>query len=168
MGATSLENVTCGGAAASAAITNSDSTTIKANTLTRSARHPSNVGFVMTGSFRLFISALIISSPDQTTYINRAWPKPAPVFSRGAAAECSPGRKPGVGVVFEPSPGGAQDCEDSYAPGLRSCRKKTPGSRPGLHSAAAPRLARTHCPVSPSIDTRHRSLSAARYRAAPP
>src|SRR5882724_5895070 len=128
MGATSLENVTCGGAAASAAITNSDSTTIKANTLTRSARHPSNVGFVMTGSFRLFISALIINSPDQTTYINRAWPKPAPVFSRGAAAECSPGRKPGVGVVFEPSPGGAQDCEDSFAPpGLRSWSKENPG-----------------------------------------
>src|SRR5437870_12215976 len=87
MGATSLENVTCGGAAASAAITNSDSTTIKANTLTRSARHPSNVGFVMTGSFRLFISVLIINSPDQTTYINRASPKPAPVFGRSAASQ---------------------------------------------------------------------------------
>ena len=68
--------------------------------------------------------------------------KPASVFSRGAATECSPGRQPGVGVVLEISPGGAKDSEDSFAPpGPRSYRKKTPGSRPGLHSVAAPRLA---------------------------
>src|SRR6266446_4166939 len=30
--------------------------------------------------------------------------EPAPAFSRGAATECSPGRKPGVGVVLETEP----------------------------------------------------------------
>jgi len=29
-------------------------------------------------------------------------------FSRGGAAECSPGRKPGVGVILECSPGGGE------------------------------------------------------------
>src|SRR2546426_4931096 len=106
MGATSLENVTCGGAAASAAITNSDSTTIKANTLTRSARHPSNVGFVMTGSFRLFISALIINSPDETTYINRAWPKPAPVSAAERRQSVAPGASPGEVLFLNPAPEG--------------------------------------------------------------
>ena len=68
--------------------------------------------------------------------------KPAPLFSRGAATECSPGRKPGVGVVSERSPyKGRKIPKDSFAPpGLRSCRKKTPGLRPRLHSVAAPRL----------------------------
>ena len=37
--------------------------------------------------------------------------KPAYVFSRGAATECSPGRKPGAGVLLERSPVGAQDSE---------------------------------------------------------
>ena len=64
--------------------------------------------------------------------------KPTPVLSRGAATECSPGRKPGVGSFWQTSPGGAKD---SFAPpGLRSFRNKTPGLRPGLHSVAAPRL----------------------------
>ena len=68
--------------------------------------------------------------------------KPASAFSRGAATECSPGRKPGVGVVLECSPRGAKDSEDFLAPtALRWYRKKSPGSRPGLHSVAAPRLA---------------------------
>src|SRR2546425_13239406 len=81
-------------------------------------------------------------------YYGRYFPgtreKSAAVFSRGAATECSPGRKPVVGVGLERSPGRAKDCEDSFAPpGLRSFRKKTPGSRPGLHSVAAPRLAQS-------------------------
>src|SRR6266478_8951875 len=68
--------------------------------------------------------------------------KPASAFSRGAPTECSPGRKPGVGVVLECSPRGVKDSEDFFAPtALRWYRKKTPGSRPGLHSVAAPRLA---------------------------
>src|SRR6267378_5891604 len=65
---------------------------------------------------------------------------PASVFSRGAATECSPGRKPGGSCRLQRGPGGKKDSEDSFAPGLRLCRKKTPGSRPGLHSVAAPRL----------------------------
>ena len=64
---------------------------------------------------------------------------PASVFSRGAATECSPGRKPGGSCRLQRSPG-AKDSEDSFAPGLRLCRKKTLDSRPGLHSVAAPRL----------------------------
>src|SRR6267142_1967752 len=75
MGAISLENVTCGGAAPSAAIANSDSTTAKTRTLTRSRRHSSNVGSVMTDSFRQFTSAPIIDSPDQTNIYNAAYPK---------------------------------------------------------------------------------------------
>src|SRR6266566_992833 len=75
--------------------------------------------------------------------------EPAPAFSRGAATECSPGRKPGVGVVLETEPRkGREILNDSFAPtGLRSCRKKTPGSRPGLHSVAAPRLHIMKTPV---------------------
>src|SRR2546422_2669988 len=68
--------------------------------------------------------------------------EPAPAFSRGAATECSPGRKPGVGVVFgNRAPKGRKIPNGSFAPpGLKSCPKKTPGSRPGLHADAAPRL----------------------------
>ena len=67
--------------------------------------------------------------------------KPAPLFSRGAATECSPGRKPGAGVVSERSPGGAKDSERLFRPsGAEIVSKETPGSRPGLHSVAAPRL----------------------------
>ena len=68
--------------------------------------------------------------------------KPASVFSRGAATECSPGRQPGVGVVLEISPGGAEESEDSFAPpGLGLAATQSTGLRPWLHSYAAPRLA---------------------------
>src|SRR5213593_3350938 len=58
--------------------------------------------------------------------------KPAPVFSRGAATECSPGRKPGVGVVPERSPGGAKDSERLFRPsGAEILSKENPGLAPG-------------------------------------
>jgi len=57
--------------------------------------------------------------------------KPAPVFSRGAATECSPGRKPGVGVVPERSPGGAKDSERIFRPGAEILSKENPGLAPG-------------------------------------
>ena len=58
--------------------------------------------------------------------------------SRGAATECSPGRKPGVFFRDDLSPGGAKD---SFAPpGLCSKTTPPPGLRPGPHSVAAPRL----------------------------
>ena len=68
----------------------------------------------------------------------RAVQKCAAMDSRGAATECSPGRKPGVFFRDDLSPAGAKD---SFA--LRGwCTKTTPtpGLRPGLHSVAAPRL----------------------------
>src|SRR2546426_606196 len=58
--------------------------------------------------------------------------KPAPLFSRGAATECSPGRKPGVGVVSERSPGGAKDSERLFRPsGAEIVSKENPGLAPG-------------------------------------
>src|SRR2546428_426263 len=58
--------------------------------------------------------------------------KPAPVFSRGAATECSPGRKPGLGVVPERSPGGAKDSERLFRPsGAEIVSKENPGLAPG-------------------------------------
>jgi len=61
--------------------------------------------------------------------------------SRGAATECSPGREPGVIVRHDLSPVGAKESSESFAPpGLHSKMTPTPGLRPGLHSAAAPRL----------------------------
>src|SRR3989454_10023553 len=61
--------------------------------------------------------------------------------SRGAAAECSPGREPGVFFRHNLSPGGAKESSESFAPpGLRCKRQLPPGLRPGLHSVAAPRL----------------------------
>src|SRR5207249_11744922 len=76
--------------------------------------------------------------------------KPAPLFSRGAATECSPGRKPGVGVVSERSPGGAKDSERLFRPsGAEIVSKENPGLTPGAtfcrrsaasHSRPAPIL----------------------------
>src|SRR2546426_8927782 len=58
--------------------------------------------------------------------------KPAPLFSRGAATECSPGRKPGVGVVSERSPEGAKDSERLFRPsGTEIVSKENPGLAPG-------------------------------------
>jgi hypothetical protein len=76
-------------------------------------------------------------------------------MSREAAAECSPGRKPGVfgHNAKEPAARAADDlnqevqlilgiittsCRPSGAPTILPIR--TPGLRPGLHSAAASRL----------------------------
>src|SRR6267142_7214049 len=57
--------------------------------------------------------------------------KPAPVFSRGAATEYSPGRKPGVGVVPERSPG-AKDSERLFRPsGAEIVLTENPGLAPG-------------------------------------
>src|SRR5437899_2507587 len=68
--------------------------------------------------------------------------KAASLLSRRAAAECSPGRQPGVCVVLRMSPGGATDPRDiRRASGARDtfgC--KSTGLRPWLHSSAATRL----------------------------
>src|SRR6267378_3321988 len=64
---------------------------------------------------------------------------PASVFSRGAATECSPGRKPVGSCRLQRSPG-AKDCEDSFA-GAEIVSKENPGLTPGAtlcrRSAAA-------------------------------
>ena len=53
-------------------------------------------------------------------------------FSRGAATECSPGHKPGVGVVLERSPGGAKDSQRLFRPsGAGIVSKENPGLTPG-------------------------------------
>ena len=61
--------------------------------------------------------------------------------SRGAALECSPGRKPGVSVSTGGQPRrGERFRADSFAPsGAGFATGRTPGSRPGLRSYAAPR-----------------------------
>ena len=60
------------------------------------------------------------------------------MFSRGAATECSPGRKPGVGVVLAHQPRRGERVFRLY--GAEIVSKENPGLRPGLHSVAAPRL----------------------------
>ncbi len=53
-------------------------------------------------------------------------------FSRGAATECSPGHKPGVGVVLERGPGGAKDSQRLFRPsGAGIVSKENPGLTPG-------------------------------------
>ena len=53
-------------------------------------------------------------------------------FSRGAATECRPGHKPGVGVVLERSPGGAKDSQRLFRPsGAGIVSKENPGLTPG-------------------------------------
>src|SRR5207244_12540126 len=68
-------------------------------------------------------------------------PKYAPMNSRGAATECSPGREPGVFFRHDLSPG-AKESFGIFRPSGAPCQKttSTPGSRPGPHSVAAPRL----------------------------
>src|SRR5258705_9926102 len=52
--------------------------------------------------------------------------------SRGAETECSPGHKPGVGVVLERSPGGAKDSQRLFRPsGAGIVSKENPGLTPG-------------------------------------
>ena len=55
------------------------------------------------------------------------------LFSRGAATECSPGRKPGVGVVLDFKPRRGERIFEIFCPsGADSFnRTETPGLRPG-------------------------------------
>ena len=74
----------------------------------------------------------------QETFSSELALKPTPVFSRGAATECSPGRKPGVGVVLVHQPRRGERLFRPY--GAEILSKENPGLRPGLPSVAAPRL----------------------------
>src|SRR5256885_17183950 len=77
-----------------------------------------------------------------TSATTSGFPSIAPVFSRGAATECSPGRKPGGGVILERSPGGAKDSERLFRPsGAEIMSKENPGLAPGA----------TLCRRSPAI-----------------
>src|SRR5687767_15127164 len=62
--------------------------------------------------------------------------------SRGAAQECSPRRESWVdGIAGARAPEGRKKLLPPLR-GLSSVVSRSPGSRPGLHSAAAPRLNR--------------------------
>ena len=56
-----------------------------------------------------FLTIAAVADPVQVvirvkTFSSELALKPTPVFSRGAATECSPGRKAGVGVVLAHQP----------------------------------------------------------------
>src|SRR5258705_6166668 len=89
---------------------------------------------------------------------------PASVFSRGAATECSPGRKPGGSCRLQRSPGGAKDSEDSFAPsGAEIVSKENPGLTPGAtlcrRSAAVHSLFWTALPLQGGESAVHPAVS---------
>src|SRR5437870_163889 len=82
----------------------------------------------------------------------------ASLLSRGAATECSPGRKPGEDVVFEVKPRRGERC-------YGICRTYEPLFHYRLHRGMYPPVSRVHsrhqCHGSPKTD---RNLGPARCR----